>query len=555
MSPSTGTSTTRGPEEAARLLDTGYRPYDGPRVRRRPAPSAACVRYSVGRGLGVGRPFGGKVPIGLVMIVAYLPAVALVGVTVVAGDIFGTPLNESVRDFFGLTTTAVVAFSALVVPELFCTDKRTGMLGRYLSTPLTRWTYLLGKAGALLVLLSMVVMGPPLILLLGLSGVGDELPPLLTVLDLFWRVVVGAALLSLPLAAVGSAVSSLTSRRVVATAIIAVVMLLGTARHRGAAARPARRTRSASFDVVSVAFEMPYRLLLLGTEGGSDLSSVPLWQLAHRPGRPGSCCPPPSSSPPTPPRRCPDEPEHRHRHRSPRRAPPPPAAPAEARRRAGRREPLVRQGRRRLRRLAQRCAPVSPPCSGPNGAGKSTLLRLVCGLTRPSRGTVRLLGHDPRRHPEVYRRVGLAPQQEALFDHESPTRFVETAARLVGLPDPSSATRAAMDRVGLDPADPRPLRPALRRRAAARQDRPGHRPPPAAARPRRAGRGPGPPPAARRPRPGRARSATRATRSSCPATCSASSTGSATASSSWRRGGWSRPAPRTGCASCSTTAP
>ena len=94
---------------------------------------------------------------------------------------------------------------------------------------------------------------------------------------------------------------------------------------------------------------------------------------------------------------------------------------------------------------------------GPNGAGKSTLLRLVCGLTRPSRGTVRLLGHDPRRHPEVYRRVGLAPQQEALFDHESPTRFVETAARLVGLPDPVGATREAMDRVGLDPADPRPL--------------------------------------------------------------------------------------------------
>ena len=277
MSPSTGTSTTRGPEEAARLLDTGYRPYDGPRSGV-PGAVASLVRYSVGRGLGVGRPFGGKVPIGLVMIVAYLPAIALVGVTVVAGDIFGTPLNESVRDFFGLTTTAVVAFSALVVPELFCTDKRTGMLGRYLSTPLTRWTYLIGKAGALLVLLSIVVMGPPLILLLGLSGVGDELPPLLTVLDLFWRVVVGAALLSLPLAAVGSAVSSLTSRRVVATAIIAVVMLLGTA-VTAVLSETGSPDSVRLFDVVSVAFEMPYRLLLLGTEGGSDLSSVPLWQL------------------------------------------------------------------------------------------------------------------------------------------------------------------------------------------------------------------------------------------------------------------------------------
>jgi ABC-2 type transport system ATP-binding protein len=95
---------------------------------------------------------------------------------------------------------------------------------------------------------------------------------------------------------------------------------------------------------------------------------------------------------------------------------------------------------------------------GPNGAGKSTLLRLVCGLTRPSRGTVRLFGQDPRRHPEVYRHVGIAPQQEALFDHDSPTEFVRTAAHLVGLTDPDEATVRALDRVGLDPADDRPLR-------------------------------------------------------------------------------------------------
>ena len=33
---------------------------------------------------------------------------------------------------------------------------------------------------------------------------------------------------------------------------------------------------------------------------------------------------------------------------------------------------------------------------GPNGAGKSTMLRMMCGLARPSNGSVTVLGKDPR---------------------------------------------------------------------------------------------------------------------------------------------------------------
>ncbi len=264
----------RAPEEASRLLDTGYRPYDGPRAGTAGAVGS-LLRYSVRRGLGLGRPFGGKVPIGLVILIAYLPAVALVGVSVLVGDILDQPLMQSVRDYYGLITTAVIAFAALVVPELFCTDKRTGMLGRYLATPLTRWTYLLAKAGALLLLLALVSLGPPLLLVIGLAGTGDTPPGALDVLDVVWRVLVATPLLALPLGAVGAAVSSLTSRRIVATAVIGVLLLLG-----GAVAGSLAATGSPASvmlgDVVMVAFEMPHRLL-----GGttSELNSVPLWQL------------------------------------------------------------------------------------------------------------------------------------------------------------------------------------------------------------------------------------------------------------------------------------
>ncbi|QEO09463.1 ABC transporter ATP-binding protein [Protaetiibacter larvae] len=50
---------------------------------------------------------------------------------------------------------------------------------------------------------------------------------------------------------------------------------------------------------------------------------------------------------------------------------------------------------------------------GPNGAGKTTLLSLVAGLIRPTSGTVRLFGRDPR---DAAARVGLGttPQETAL---------------------------------------------------------------------------------------------------------------------------------------------
>ena len=95
---------------------------------------------------------------------------------------------------------------------------------------------------------------------------------------------------------------------------------------------------------------------------------------------------------------------------------------------------------------------------GPNGAGKSTLLRLLCGLTRPNRGTVRVLGEDPNDNPPLYRRMGLVPQQEPVFESMTALGFVSLAATLHGLPDPDGAAAGALQVVELDPRDARPVR-------------------------------------------------------------------------------------------------
>ena len=94
---------------------------------------------------------------------------------------------------------------------------------------------------------------------------------------------------------------------------------------------------------------------------------------------------------------------------------------------------------------------------GPNGAGKSTMLRMLCGLARPSRGTVRVLGRDPRSDVGVTRSIGLVPQQESVFESLTAQRFVRLSAVLHGLPDPDAAASAALETVGLDPSDPRRL--------------------------------------------------------------------------------------------------
>jgi ABC-2 type transport system ATP-binding protein len=94
---------------------------------------------------------------------------------------------------------------------------------------------------------------------------------------------------------------------------------------------------------------------------------------------------------------------------------------------------------------------------GPNGAGKSTMFRMLCGLARPSRGTVRVLGRDPRSDLRVTRAIGLVPQQETVFERLTAREFVDLAAKLHGLRDHGHAAEHALETVGLDPSDPRPL--------------------------------------------------------------------------------------------------
>ncbi|WP_108447363.1 cell division ATP-binding protein FtsE [Halomonas denitrificans] len=94
--------------------------------------------------------------------------------------------------------------------------------------------------------------------------------------------------------------------------------------------------------------------------------------------------------------------------------------------------------------------------TGHSGAGKSSLLRLIMRLERPSRGRVRVAGHDIDRlhHSQVpfYRRqIGVVFQDHQLLFDRSIYHNVALPLEIQGIERREAArrVRAALDKVGL----------------------------------------------------------------------------------------------------------
>ncbi len=72
---------------------------------------------------------------------------------------------------------------------------------------------------------------------------------------------------------------------------------------------------------------------------------------------------------------------------------------------------------------------------GPNGAGKTTLIGAVCGLVRPTAGTITAFGHDLSTDWRSARaRIGLVPQELATDMFETVQRAVSYSRGLFGYP-------------------------------------------------------------------------------------------------------------------------
>src|SRR5579885_1177218 len=72
---------------------------------------------------------------------------------------------------------------------------------------------------------------------------------------------------------------------------------------------------------------------------------------------------------------------------------------------------------------------------GPNGAGKTTLISIICGIVRPSSGTVSVDGHDIIADYRAARAlIGLVPQELTTDAFETPPATMRFSRGLFGLP-------------------------------------------------------------------------------------------------------------------------
>jgi ABC-2 type transport system ATP-binding protein len=68
---------------------------------------------------------------------------------------------------------------------------------------------------------------------------------------------------------------------------------------------------------------------------------------------------------------------------------------------------------------------------GPNGAGKTTTLRMVAGLLKPDKGTIRVFGIDAVAEPLATKRVvAWLPDEPMIYDKLTPLEYLEFVAGL-----------------------------------------------------------------------------------------------------------------------------
>ena len=95
---------------------------------------------------------------------------------------------------------------------------------------------------------------------------------------------------------------------------------------------------------------------------------------------------------------------------------------------------------------------------GPNGAGKTTTLRCLSGIIPPTRGSVKICGHDLAKNPvEAKQHLAFFSDEPRLFDYLTVQQHLEFTARIYQVANAREIGQQLLDELEIvDKADKLP---------------------------------------------------------------------------------------------------
>jgi ABC-2 type transport system permease protein len=209
----------------ARIVDRGYQHYDGER-HGAGRSVLAITTGTMRRALGFKRPTSAKVLPVLLVIGAFLPAIAVIIFRV----LFPTRVLRRLTSpdqlwpyprYFGWLELIVVVLAALAASEALCPDRRQRVLSLYYASPISPMLYLLGQMLAVTTVLLLVALAPVFLLWAANVGLADDsITYFRDHADQALRILAAGGIVAIVNAALALAVSAYTERKAYAAAAL-----------------------------------------------------------------------------------------------------------------------------------------------------------------------------------------------------------------------------------------------------------------------------------------------------------------------------------------------
>ncbi len=195
---------------SSQIHDLGYRAYTGERAGVAWAVRSLAV-HSVRRALGLKRAGKHKIVPIITIVLAFLPAIVMVGLSAFLPD-FGLSDLLTYGDYYGAIFWALFLFTAAAAPGILTTDRTSGMLAMYLASPLNRTTYVLAKALGLFAVMLLVTVAPIVFLVIAYTFVGAGPGGLVDFLEIMGRALLAGTISAAFYTGLGMFVSSIPKR-------------------------------------------------------------------------------------------------------------------------------------------------------------------------------------------------------------------------------------------------------------------------------------------------------------------------------------------------------